>query len=105
VKLTEHTELLGTDWRKKMSNNARIKSQILDLKAMRTAVLEGADQDTRKADQLLRKAGSPPRPQDAYEHRRSCESEAARLRRSADSARRNAERINNEIRGLERYLS
>jgi multidrug resistance efflux pump len=88
-----------------MSDTARIKNQIANLKAVRAEELSRADEETRRADELLRKAGSPPRPQDAYEHRKRCEAEASRLRSSATSARRHAESLLNEIRGLEKFLS
>lgn len=87
-----------------MNDTARIRNDIRNLKQIRREELRRAEEESRRADDLMRRAGNPPRPQNAYEYRRTCESQAAELRRSAEKARRHAESLLVQIRNLERAL-
>ncbi len=87
-----------------MSDEARIRNQIKNLEAIRTASLGDARQKRGDADRVAAKRNNPPNDLRAYEHQRECDEKAARLRRDADSADRNAERLLKEINGLKSYL-
>lgn len=87
-----------------MSDAGRIRSKIADLEAIRRSHLDQAQRQRANAQHHRSQRGRPADASRAFEHDRECERRATEAERDADSNTRSAERVLNEIRGLERFL-
>ncbi|MFS0795110.1 hypothetical protein [Microbacterium sp. 1P10AE] len=87
-----------------MSDTGLIKHQIADLEAIRKEHLAQASAQRANAQRFRAQRDRPSNPSRAYEHQRECDQKAADAERDADSNTRSAERVLNEIRGLEARL-
>jgi hypothetical protein len=87
-----------------MSDAGRIRSKIADLEAIRRSHLDQAQRQRANAQHHRSQRGRSSEPLRAFEHDRECERRARDAEHDADSNTRSAERVLNEIRGLERLL-
>lgn len=87
-----------------MSDVRMIQSKIADLEAIRREHLAQASAQRANAQRFRAQRDRPSNPSRAYEHQRECDQKAADAERDADSNTRSAERVLNEIRGLQAYL-
>lgn len=87
-----------------MTDKKHIESRIRDLRAVLDGCLANERDHLRQAANYESRRNSPPSPTRAYEHAREMEKKAAEARSSAANQQREANRLRNEIRGLEAEL-
>lgn len=87
-----------------MSDKARLLHERANLEAIRVANLERARDRRNDARRFRADRDRPSNPTRAYEHQRECDAKASAAERDADNAEREAEKILNQIRGLDRSI-
>lgn len=87
-----------------MSDRSRIEAEIRQRRAVLEGCLANERNALRQAADYQARRDRPSSPTRAYEHAQEMDRKAAAARSSAENQRREADRLRNEIRGLEAYL-